>query len=157
MKLLIIIRGVPGSGKTTLANTLFDRACQYTDTFPVEHCEADDFFKVNGEYKYIPHLVPAAHQWCQRKAFAAMERGDPTVIVSNTSTIRPRIDFYVETAAKFDYKVQQIVLFADLGTVHPMPEETKRKFANQLRASLMHELQMGELLPCQAPSILKQP
>ncbi len=47
---LILIRGLPGSGKTTFAKEL-------ASTFGVKHYEADMFFEVDGVYKFNRDLT----------------------------------------------------------------------------------------------------
>ena len=47
MKTLIILRGVPGCGKSTVAEVLSNNG-----KYPV--CTADDFFMKDGEYKWNP-------------------------------------------------------------------------------------------------------
>jgi predicted kinase len=141
-KTLIIIRGLPGSGKSTLAHWIKANA-----PTPVIHCEADQFFMgTDGKYRYIPHLVPAAHEWCRRAVTGAMQEGFPTIIVSNTSTVTSKIQFYLDMAKFHGYRVQQLCVFADFGSVHNVPEHSMEKFKEQLRASLIHELMNGDLL-----------
>lgn len=74
---LILIRGLPGSGKSTIARTLVSEG--------FHHFEADMYFEVNGHYQYDASRIRDAHSWCQqmtRQALAAGER----VVVSNTFT-----------------------------------------------------------------------
>lgn len=74
---LILIRGLPGSGKSTIARTLVSEG--------FHHFEADMYFEVNGHYQYDASRIRDAHSWCQqmtRRALAAGER----VVVSNTFT-----------------------------------------------------------------------
>ncbi len=144
MKTLVIIRGTPGSGKTTLAHALIEQAYDRGDL--VEHCEADQFFTDHdGKYHYIPHLVPKAHEWCQRKVLKAMIERTPTIIVSNTSTVRSRIQPYLDLAKEYGYEVQQVVTFASFGSVHGVPKETVEKFRDQLGCSLIRELEEHQL------------
>lgn len=142
MKTLVIIRGIPGAGKSTLAKALSKALPS-----PVHHLEADQFFThSNGKYTYVPHLVPIAHEWCRRSVERCMQETVPTIIVSNTSTVRGRVEVYLELAQIHGYKVQQIVCFGEFGSVHRVPEEHMEKFRNQLKNSLIMELQHGELL-----------
>ena len=145
MKTLIIIRGAPGSGKSTLALAIREQAYVFLDTWSVAICEADNFFMVNGAYKYVPHLVPAAHEWCQRQVQAVMKEAFPMIIVSNTSTVRSRLQPYFDLAKEHGYQVQQIVCFADFGSVHNVPKDTVDKMKEQLRNSLILELHNKEL------------
>lgn len=70
---LTLIRGLPGSGKTTLAKTFAARGCA--------HFEADMFF--GDDYQFEPSKLPDAHRWCQESAKAALDAGRD-VVVSNT-------------------------------------------------------------------------
>ena len=72
MKDLVILRGLPGSGKSTFAYKL-SRAV----------CTADDFVTRNGEYKWSQDAMPAAHAWCLRKCERFMKANIETVVVAN--------------------------------------------------------------------------
>jgi predicted kinase len=72
---LVLIRGLPGSGKTTLAKIF--------ESNGYRHFEADQFFEVRGKYLYDPRKVKAAHVWCAKIAERAIGKGQQ-VVVSNT-------------------------------------------------------------------------
>lgn len=74
---LVLIRGLPGSGKTTMAKVLAQVG--------FEHYEADQFFMVDGIYRYDPARIRNAHAWCQRTTQRALAAGR-RVVVSNTFT-----------------------------------------------------------------------
>ena len=74
---LILIRGLPGSGKTTMAKVLA--------LVGFEHFEADMFFKQDGHYRYDASRIRDAHSWCQLMTRQALIKGDK-VVVSNTFT-----------------------------------------------------------------------
>ena len=76
MKTLYIIRGVPGSGKSSWARTQLG----------VKPFEADDFFMRDGVYRYQADLVPRAHEFCKRRCENAMKEGVETIAVANTFT-----------------------------------------------------------------------
>ena len=84
--LIIILRGLPGSGKTTLAQRIKQ---QYPETVI---CSADDFFtKPDGAYCFDPELLTHAHKACERKYISAIASGLKSsersiIIVDNTSS-----------------------------------------------------------------------
>lgn len=73
---LVIIRGLPGSGKSTMAKQL------YPDYVL---CEADQYFEQDGEYKFDAKKLPMAHEWCYNKVLMALSSGKDAV-VANTFT-----------------------------------------------------------------------
>lgn len=74
---LVLIRGLPGSGKTTMAKVLA--------LVGFEHFEADQYFEVDGVYQYDPLRIREAHWWCQNRTRQALA-GGKRVVVSNTFT-----------------------------------------------------------------------
>jgi AAA domain len=71
-----ILRGLPGSGKSTFANRLVDE-------FDFVRLEADDHFFVGGEYRFDPTRVADAHAVVVRDALAHLQAGR-RVVVANT-------------------------------------------------------------------------
>lgn len=88
---LLLIRGLPGSGKTTMAK-------KYAQAGYV-HCEADQYFEVDGEYRFDGIKLRAAHDDCLRRAIAALDAGR-SVVVSNTFTRRWEMAPYLKAAKK---------------------------------------------------------
>lgn len=74
MQMLHLIRGVPGSGKTTLAKKYF------SDCVLVE---ADMYFTVGGLYLYDRTKLCRAHEWCQHMTERLLKDGH-SVVVANT-------------------------------------------------------------------------
>ena len=99
MKELILLRGLPGSGKSTLARTLGG---------PV--FEADQFFMVEGEYKFEPSLLKNAHIDCQNKTHVAMLDEHKKIIVSNTFTQEWEMENYYYLAKKYGYRVYSVIV-----------------------------------------------
>lgn len=64
---LVLIHGLPDSGKTTIARELASNG--------FEHFEADMFFTIDGVYRYDASCVREAHAWCQKMTRQALSQG----------------------------------------------------------------------------------
>lgn len=94
---LTLIRGLPGSSKTTLANKL---ASQNNGVC----VSADDFFtKEDGVYDFNFNLIKAAHQYSVGQTFFYLSRGK-NVYVHNTFTQKWEMGLYIELAYLNKYK-----------------------------------------------------
>lgn len=127
-KNLYLCRGIPGSGKTTLAETL-----ALSLGAPVY--SADSFFEKkdeNGnlvEYKFNPSQLGIAHSRCQKKTDAAMEAEFPHIFVANTFTKVSELKDYYKLAEKYGYRVFSLIVESrhQTGNVHNVPEEIVQK------------------------------
>ena len=132
-KTVIILRAVSGSGKSTFANYIAS-----LDKSAVVCC-ADDYFELNGEYKFNPNELGTAHAACLQKFKYAL-RNDlvNTIIVANTNTTEREIRPYLFEARKFNAIIHFVVLENRHGgnDVHGVPEGIKDKQKNRLLASL---------------------
>jgi len=99
-KELILLRGLPGSGKSTFAKTFKT----------VEHYEADMFFMRDNGYEFDVTKLKAAHEWCQDMVFMSMKRNEPTIVVSNTFTQEWEMEAYYKLAEQYGYQVHSIVV-----------------------------------------------
>lgn len=111
---LFLIRGVPGSGKTTYAETL---------ELP-DHYEADMWFEDNGGYD--PSKIKLAHEWCQKQAIAAMQAGRD-VVVSNTFTRLWEMQPYKDAARSLGIAVIEKVMTGEWRNVHGVPDDKVRQ------------------------------
>ncbi len=130
-KTLIILRGVSGAGKSTVADMLAE------GLWPV--CEADQYhYTEDGVYDWKPENMNKAHKWCQDMVRDAMEINLEKIIVSNTSTSEKELQPYLVMATLYGYQVVSIVLENRHGndSVHNVPQEIRDAQEARLRNSL---------------------
>ena len=109
-KVLYIVRGIPGSGKSTFAKRLVG------EDFLV--CEADKYFidKETGEYNFDSTKIKEAHKFCQdtvesyMKDSLANDQFYREIAVSNTFTQEWEMRPYFELAKNYGYKVFSVVV-----------------------------------------------
>lgn len=130
-KFLIVLRSVPGAGKSTTAELLSENG-----KYPV--CCADDFFMVDGVYKWNAAQLGKAHLWCQDKCRKAMEAGVEKVFVANTTTKEKDLNIYIKMGNEFGYKVISLVVENRHGgkNVHNVPEDVLTRMDSEIRNSL---------------------
>ena len=96
MAKLIIIRGIPGSGKSTMAKKMVAEG--QADT----HWETDMFFlNERGEYIFNRNQLSDAHRKCQEKVRQDLEY-NRRVIVSNTFVKKWEMQPYIDMAKELD-------------------------------------------------------
>jgi predicted kinase len=132
MKTLYIVRGIPGSGKSTFAKTLGGT-----------HFETDMFFMKDGEYKFEPSKIKEAHKWCQDSVEQAMllnyTTGDnETIVVSNTFTQEWEMEPYRVMAESWNYRVFSIIVENRHGGVnqHGVPEDKLQAMKDRFNIKL---------------------
>jgi tRNA uridine 5-carbamoylmethylation protein Kti12 len=136
-KTLILLRGLPGSGKSTTAKLLGAGGAGYA------HFEADMYFMENGKYKFDPMKIKDAHKWCQNSVEHAMLLNhttghNSTIIVSNTFTQEWEMEQYYKMAESWGYRVHSIIVENRHGGVneHGVPEEKLEQMKNRFEIKL---------------------
>lgn len=119
---LYLIRGIPGSGKTTFGNS--------SQFHGAVHFEADQYFVSNGSYFYYPRGVKEAHGWCQKMTKCAMS-GNVDVVVSNTFVHLWELEPYIKMAKQFGYTVKVYRMTGSYGSIHNVPENIMDKMKNE--------------------------
>ncbi|XP_063807850.1 NEDD4-binding protein 2-like 1 isoform X2 [Pseudophryne corroboree] len=99
-KHLYLLRGLPGSGKSSLARKLkrdFPSALVFS---------TDDYFIMeDGSYLYDQNLLQDAHRWNQKRARKAMTRGKTPIIIDNTNIVAWHMQPYAAMALENGYQV----------------------------------------------------
>lgn len=128
-KTVYIMRGLPGSGKSTYTKKNFPDATV---------CSADSFFMNEGEYRFDPSKLAWAHQQCQEYFSAAVEVfNDFEVVVDNTNTTSKEMKFYIEKALENHYNVVILEFYVTpevsaARNTHGVPLEAIKRMAQRL-------------------------
>lgn len=120
---LFLVRGLPGSGKTSFATAIWNEYAV---------CEADKFFyDKDGNYNYDPSKIKDAHAWCKNEVETRMKDHQinqqyyPEIAVSNTFTQEWEMEDYYRLAEKYQYKVVSLIVENrhDGKNIHGVPDE----------------------------------
>ncbi|XP_042534033.1 NEDD4-binding protein 2 isoform X1 [Dipodomys spectabilis] len=97
--ILVLLRGLPGSGKSFLARTLQE------DNPSGVILSTDDYFYINGQYQFDIKYLGEAHEWNQNRAKEAFEKKVSPIIIDNTNLQAWEMKPYVALSQKHKYKV----------------------------------------------------
>lgn len=112
---LILIRGIPGSGKSTIAKML-----------GIPHVEADQYFMRDGVYKFDPSKLPDAHKYAQERTAKLLNDGH-SVVVSNTFSREWEMRPYIDIADRAGASVNIITAHGKFRNIHGVPDEVIEK------------------------------
>jgi uridine kinase len=113
---IVLIRGLPGSGKTTLAKQMTSHM----------HVEADMFFEKDGGYQYDPKQVLDAHAWCLEQVKAALKESK-NVVVANTFMKKWEMKPYYQ----LNHPVRVVIANGNYPNVHGVPAEKLELMRNR--------------------------
>ena len=122
-----VMSGLPGSGKSTLARKLAGENGLVLS--------ADDYFMVDGEYRFDPTKIGEAHKRCMDRFIQATQAGEPLIVVDNTNLSKWEISPYMLVGETMVYEVTVVVVEEDNPTVcaarttHGVPLEVIKKMA----------------------------
>ena len=118
---LILLRGVSGAGKSTVAELFIDAHIISTD----------DFFMVDGEYQFDANSLVENHMKCTAQADKAMNIAEAndvnhTLIVHNTFTKQWEMTPYMILAKKYHYTIHTLIVENRHGSnsIHDVPADS---------------------------------
>ena len=135
-KVLVLLRGLPGSGKSSFANLIWS-------SFVI--CEADQFFyDAEGNYNFDPSKLKEAHKYCRDKVESFMLDNEknpqfyPEIIVSNTFTREWEMEEYFKLANKYGYKVVSLIIENRHNgkNIHGVPDDKIQIMKDRFQISL---------------------
>lgn len=128
-KVLIIVRGLPGSGKTTFAKMLGRAIC----------CADDYLVTIDGKYEWAGSKLKKAHDWCNKKCELFMKKGISPIIIANTLPREKDLKEYFNLAELYGYVVFTIVMENRHGgkNIHEVPDENIEKMKKRFNIKLI--------------------
>ena len=116
---LILLRGVSGAGKSTVAELFIDATIISTD----------DFFMKDGKYQFDANSLVENHMKCTAEAdrimnLATTEDAVHTLVIHNTFTKQWEMTPYLILAEKYGYTVHTIIVENrhESKSIHDVPQ-----------------------------------
>jgi predicted kinase len=131
---LILLRGLPGSGKSTLGEIIMS-----SPGSPQIPLSADDYFTDSeGNYNFDPTKLKEAHNQCKQRCALLMQNESKKIVVSNTFTQEWEMGEYLEMAKRYDYRVHTVIVENRHGgvNIHSVPEDKLQQMKDRFNIAL---------------------
>ena len=133
---LILLRGVPGSGKSTLGEIIMMCPGSSRDHMVLS---ADDFFiDRDGNYNFDPTKLKEAHNDCLVKCAERMKNEFVKIVVANTFTQEWEMEKYYEIAKRYKYRVHSLIVENRHGNenIHNVPDDKVSQMRDRFEIKL---------------------
>lgn len=131
-KSLVLLRGLPGSGKSRLAKLLSENG-----KYPVY--AIDDYFEnEQGQYTFDHRKNHLAYEACEQRTRKALHEGVEKIFIAHTFTLDWEMEPYLFLAKENGYSIYVITVENYHGNknVHGIPEEQIMKMAEKYKVRL---------------------
>lgn len=133
---IILLRGLPGSGKSSLAKILSE-----SGKYPI--FSVDDYFTKSetNEYQFDFKENHIAYKSCETNVENELKKGTEKIFVHNTFTLEWEMEPYFKLAQKYNYSVFVITIEnRHKGkNIHNIPHEQLLKMAAKYKVQLLPE------------------
>lgn len=130
-KTLFIVRGVPGTGISSIAELIAN-----------EMYSADDLFYTigDGQYEYDPKMISEAHEQCFKNVLSAMRRGVNRIAVHNTFAKKKDYWKYIKAARAAGYTPFILTCeSSNIGSTRNIPKEKIKNIWNKFERHDLEE------------------
>jgi len=131
---LQIIRGLPGSGKTTLALKMYPHLLRL---------ETDMYFYSKGAYRFTLLRNELAVDWFREEVMRLCGHDIDFVVTGVFAAHTERLDFVIEVALFAGYDVYIKTLTTQFKGIHAVPEE----HFNAMKANFLPEKELKKMFP----------
>ena len=118
--ILRLVRGIPGSGKSTWAKKMFSSIILENDMW----CMQDD------KYNFDAELHGERIKACYGTVELCLDDG-MDVVVCNTFVKLEYMEDYIDLAEQFDAELKVYKVIGDFGSVHDVPDEIIQKMKDE--------------------------
>src|SRR3990167_3573012 len=129
-KKLIILRGLPGSGKSDIAKKLVENGIIHS---------TDDFLIKNGKYEFDRDNIVKYHYYNLMSSIRSMKKGISPIIIDNTNITAYSCINYVEQGKMYGYEI--VIIEPDTSWAFDVEELVKRNSHNVRRETIIDMLQ----------------
>lgn len=112
MKKLVMMRGIPGSGKSTKAQEIARKHLENGGK-SVAICSTDDYHMEGGKYVFKPDRLGDFHVRNQLRAYEYCRNGIELVIVDNTNIKRRDMNIYINNSKSCGYEIEEVIIGED--------------------------------------------